>query len=258
MVMNKEKNKLRYILVAVLFVFLYGCNSSSGSDCFQAAGDSITMNVEVAPFSKVRTEGEVTLFIRQGDVQDVSVTTGENLLTDVTIRVVDETLVLSDTNACNFVRDYGLTVVTITTPNLTEIRNASNYDITSIGTLDFQDLLLVSDTSGGLTSPKKTGDFYLDVRCDTFGIRANGQSVFYISGISNMARLNFTDENPRFEGRNLVVNDINFFQRSANKMIVNPKEKLTGNIRSTGDVISVNRPPIVDVDVAFTGQLIFE
>jgi len=41
-------------------------------------------------------------------------------------------------------------------------------------------------------------------------------------------------------------------------MIVNPQNSITGVIRATGDVISLNRPPIVDVDELFTGRLIFE
>ena len=150
----------------VLLGLLCSCNSDAIGDCFQAAGDSVTMIVEVPSFLRVRSEGEVTLLIKQGDVQQVSLTTAENLLTDVSVYVFDDTLIVRDTNACNFVRDYGLTVVTITTPNLTHIRNSSNYDITSIGTLAFPELTLTSNTGsgpGGIVSLKKAGDFYLDV-----------------------------------------------------------------------------------------------
>ena len=41
-------------------------------------------------------------------------------------------------------------------------------------------------------------------------------------------------------------------------MIINPIESLRGSIRGTGDVISVNRPPIVEVEEYYTGQLLFE
>ena len=245
----------------VLLGLLCSCNSDAIGDCFQAAGDSVTMMVEVPPFLRVRSEGEVTLLIKQGDVQQVSLTTAENLLTDVSVYVFDDTLIVRDTNACNFVRDYGLTVVTITTPNLTHIRNSSNYDITSIGTLAFPELTLTSNTGsgpGGIVSLKKAGDFYLDVMCDAFNISANGQSIFYISGAANTARVVFNDENPRFEGRDFLVNEFDFFHRSANKMIVHPIYKLSGQLVSTGDVISVNRPDIVEVETLFTGQLIFE
>jgi len=60
------------------------------------------------------------------------------------------------------------------------------------------------------------------------------------------------------EAENLRVNEVRIFQRSANIMIINPVESLRGSIRGTGDVISVNRPPIVEVEEYYTGQLLFE
>ena len=140
---------IKKTLALFILGVLYCCDSASVGDCFQAAGDSVSMIMEVPPFVRVRSEGEVTLFIQQGDVQQVSLTTTENLLTDVSVYVFDDTLIVRDTNACNFVRDYGLTVVTITTPNLTHIRNSSNYDIISIGTLAFPELTLTSNTNPG-------------------------------------------------------------------------------------------------------------
>ena len=41
-------------------------------------------------------------------------------------------------------------------------------------------------------------------------------------------------------------------------MIINPQQSLTGVITGTGDVIAVNRPPVVDVEERYTGRLIFE
>ena len=83
----------------VLLGLLCSCNSDAIGDCFQAAGDSVTMIVEVPSFLRVRSEGEVTLLIKQGDVQQVSLTTAENLLTDVSVYVFDDTLIVRDTNA---------------------------------------------------------------------------------------------------------------------------------------------------------------
>lgn len=40
-------------------------------------------------------------------------------------------------------------------------------------------------------------------------------------------------------------------------MIVNPIQQITGEIRSSGNVIAINRPPIVNVKEFYTGKLIF-
>ena len=54
------------------------------------------------------------------------------------------------------------------------------------------------------------------------------------------------------------LDDLIVFHRSANKMVVHPVERIQGRIRGTGDVISVNRPPIVNVEEFYTGRLIFQ
>ena len=62
----------------------------------------------------------------------------------------------------------------------------------------------------------------------------------------------------RFEGENLIAQNVSVFHRGTNDMIVNPQQSITGSILSTGNVISVNQPPIVDVEEVFNGRLIFE
>jgi hypothetical protein len=94
--------------------------------------------------------------------------------------------------------------------------------------------------------------------CDNLNVSANGQSVFYISGNANKARISFTDENPRFEGSNLIIDELEILQISANKMIVNPQEKISGVIRGTGDVDALNRPAIIEVEEFFTGRLVLQ
>jgi hypothetical protein len=40
-------------------------------------------------------------------------------------------------------------------------------------------------------------------------------------------------------------------------MIVNPQASLKGDLYGTGDLISKNHPPIVEVEQFYTGELIF-
>ena len=234
------------------------CNSEDALDCFQTQGNTVVTQVSVPVFSKIRIEDDVSLVIRQGDMREVLIETGENLLNDVSVTVEGETLVIRDDNRCNFVRDFGITKAIVTTPILTEIRNSSEFHVVGEGVLRFPILELVSNTSGGVENSRKSGDFTLTVDCDFFLVDANGFSGFYIDGFADKANITFQDETPRFEGPNLIVNDLRVFHRSANKMIVNPQERIRGNILSTGDVISLNRPPIVDVEEIYTGRLIFQ
>ncbi len=247
--------KLIYILCIICCI---GCNTENAPDCFQTQGNIISTQFEVPFFLKIRIEDDVSLVIRQGATQRVIIETGENLLNDVSVTVEDEILVIRDSNRCNLVRDYGITKAIVTTPDLKEIRNSSEFHVVGEGVLRFPFLQLVSNTTGGIENSRKSGDFTMTIECDDFRVAANGFSAFYIDGFAEKASIGFEDEVPRFEGRNLIINDLRILQRSANVMIVNPQERLRGEIRGTGDVISVNRPPIVEVEEFFTGRLIFQ
>ncbi|NND88525.1 MAG: DUF2807 domain-containing protein, partial [Flavobacteriaceae bacterium] len=227
-------------------------------DCLQVTGDIIQQEVDVAPFSKIVIEDDFELIIRQGASQQVIVETGANLFSDIEVTVEDGVIRFKNYNACNLVREYNVTKAIVTTDTLTEIRNSSAFNVVSEGVLSFPSLSLVSNTTAGVIDPRKSGDFTLEVDCVNLFVAANGQSGFYISGYTENASIGFEDEAPRFEGANLIIDDLFLVQRSANVMIVNPQDRIRGRIFGVGDVISLNEPPIVSVEEFFTGRLIFQ
>ena len=249
---------MKKLFFVCLVFLLFSCDSENGWDCVQAAGSKVSKEYLVSDFSKIRIEDDVTLYLKQGDSTKIILETGENLLSDISVSVEGETLVVKDHNNCNLVRDYGITKIFVTAPNITEIRNSSAYDVIGEGTLNFPQLTLVSNTTAGPETIRKSGDFYLNLICEDFRVSANGQSVFYITGTADKVNLSFADEMPRFEGENFIIDELTVFQRSANKMIVNPQQSIVGKIVAPGDIISHNRPPLVDVKELFMGRLLFE
>ena len=61
----------------------------------------------------------------------------------------------------------------------------------------------------------------------------------------------------RFEGANLIAQNVDVYHRGSNDMIVNPQQVLSGELLGTGDLISLNQPLTIEVEVLYTGQLIF-
>ena len=246
--------KLIYIFGFVLF---YGCDSESALDCFQTAGNIIQQEFSVSSFERILVNRDIELIIKQGVSQQVIVETGDNLLNDITVEVIGNQLELSDNNNCNFVRDFGITKVFVTTPNLTEIRCSTQFEIKSDGVLDFNDLNLLSEN---FNSPNTLpiGNFILNLNVVNLNVVTNNLSLFYLSGEAENLNINFANGDSRFEGENLIAQNVSVFHRGTNDMIVNPQQSITGSILSTGNVISVNQPPIVDVEEVFNGRLIFE
>jgi len=251
-------SRKRILVMLLLTTLLYSCDSEDANNCIQTDGDAITRTIELPFFDKVRTENDIRLEITQGDIQSVTIETRENLFNDLVFKVEDDTFIMQNKNGCNIFRDFGRTLVRITVPNLTFIKNSSTYEIRSNGTLIFPNVTLESITSLDVESANKTGDFFLNFQSERIVIVANGMSDFHISGTTNNLNVIFSDEFPKLYGENLIAQDVIVRHVGAAPMIVNPQESITGQIRATGDVIAKNQPPIVNVTELFTGRLLFE
>lgn len=245
---------LKYI---VFFVFFFACDSEDAGDCFQKAGTIIQREVFVSDFDKILVNRDIELVIKEDAIQGVVIETGQNLMNDVTAEVVDGKLTLTDNNTCNYLRDYGITKVYITSPNITEIRSSTQYDISSEGVLTYPNLTILSEDFSAPGS-FNVGDFRLQINNDDFRVVFNNLSVCYVSGETENLSVTFAAGASRFEGRDLIAQKVTVSNRGSNDMIVNPQQEITGKISGIGNVICVNKPPIVDVEEVYRGQLIFE
>lgn len=245
--------RLTYIFFILL---LLACNGENVPNCFQNAGDIITKNVEVESFSKITVFQRTQLILKRGDEQSVTVETGEFLMNDIDVYVQNDRLHLENNNACNITRDYGITRIFVTSPNITEIRNSSGLTVLSQGTLTFPSLTLISEDFEDEDAFHTDGDFDLDVLCEDMSIVVNNLSSVYLRGFVDTITINYFAGDARFEGAGLLVNDADIFQRSSNDMIINPQKSIKGEIRGTGDVILLNEPPVVDIEQFYTGKLI--
>lgn len=247
--------KLIFLFTMICFL---GCDSEDTGDCFQKAGEIIQQEIEVAPFTELMVYDKIKLFIEQGPEQKVMVESGRNLMNEITAEVEAGRLILKNENTCNLVRDYGITKIYVTTPNLEYLRHAGNIPLESVGTLKFENLWLVSENQAMDLEIYTNGDFILDLEVQNLRITNDNYSNFFLTGrVENFDGF-FAAGDGRLEARELIVQNYDLFHRGTNKLIVNPQQSLKGSIVSYGDIISVNRPPIVDVEEKFRGRLIFE
>lgn len=244
-------------IVYIVILLLFACNSEDTNDCFQTSGNIIQQDVAVVSFERILVNRDVELIIKDAIEYKVTIETGENLINDVKVEVIGDQLVLTDNNSCNYVRDYGITKIYIEAPNLTEIRTSSQYEISSDGILNYNSLTLYSEDIIG-NSEFTMGDFRLTLNSDNLKIVSNNLSFYYIDGDVETLFVGFYSGSGRFEGENLIAQNVTVFHRGTNDMIVNPQQSLSGELKGTGDLISLNQPPIVDVERFYIGELIFE
>lgn len=241
----------------IVFFVLAACDSDSAWDCVKAAGTIVQEEIPLENFEKLDVRHRVQLIVKQGEAQKVVLETGENLRGKISLKITNGELRIENTNNCNLVRDYGITKVFITSPNITQIRNGSGLSVLSDGVLSFQSLALLSEDTAVDGDIHTVGDFELQLDVENLNIVANGKSNFFLSGQAETATMGLYSGDGRIEAGEFVVQNLSIFHRSSNKMIVNPQQSIEGEIRSVGDVISLNEPPLVDVEEFYTGRLIF-
>lgn len=232
---------------------LSACDSEVIPDCFKEAGPIVSYDVEVTEFNFISVGEGLEVIIKEGAEKKVTVETGENLKDDVSVTVANGELVLKKNSSCNWVRDYNNTIVYITTPVLEKVYSYSQFAVKSEGVLSFPNLELQS----GLYGETASGTFNLQVNCQNLIVQDNQSVYCTISGIAENLSVNFYAGDARFEGANLIAKNISIYHRSSNDIIVNPQQQVTGTIYSTGNLVLVNQPPVVQVGQLYTGTLIY-
>lgn len=246
--------KTTFITLQFLFLIVFfACDSENGSDCFQTSGSKITKEFAVANFNKINVSEGIELVIKEGSETKVAVESGQNLISGITAEVLDGKLFLRNSNGCNWVREYNDTKVFVTTPTLENVYSSSQFAVKSDGILNFPSLSLQS----GMFSNTASGTFELEVNCSNLTIEDNESTYFKVSGKATNLSVNFYDGNARFDGSNLISNEVFCFQRSSNDIIVNPKNKISGTIYSTGNIVLKNTPPTIEVEQLYKGHLVY-
>jgi|SRR5690554_3446245 len=251
-------NGMKTITIGLLILLLFSCSPDRAMDCFKSSGSMVQREIPVPTFSKILVWDRVKLFVQQGEKLKVIVESGSNLIDDVRVSVKDGKLEIRDNNSCNLVRDYGITKVYVTAPNITELRSSTGYPIKSIGVLRFPELALFSEDFNTSGDYQADGDFNLDLDVENLYVVANGLSKFYLRGRAERASFGLYAGDCRIYSKELVVQHLDIYHRSSGPMVVNPQQSIKGKIVSVGDVISKNRPPIVEVQELYRGRLIFE
>ena len=187
--MKNPKTKDQIMKKILLIIIILSLSSCNPSDCFESTGKIIQKEVALDTFTKIEVGNEVSLILKQGNTQKVTIETGENLLSDVKVEVIDGKLYMKDENTCNLTRDYAVTKVYVTAPNIKEIRSNTNRIIKSDGILNYNELILNSEDFN--QDALNIGDFYLEVNTNRTKLLLMGIPFFISKEIQTILVLVF-------------------------------------------------------------------
>jgi|SRR5690554_3893711 len=245
----------KLFVVYCCFIALISCNSESANNCIKTSGNVVRTEItDIPTFDKIRVKQGIELILLQSSEQKVEIEVGENLLNDISVEVIDNELILKSKISCNWFREYNPAKIYVTFTDITRIYSASQHKIHSNQTLYFDSIEL----SSGVNQEGIASEFVLNIICNQVSVNANDATYLNLSGIAGYMFVGFWAGEPRLEAENLQVNNIEFFQRSSNDMILHPIKKIQGNIYSTGNIIIKNTPDMIDVTQHYTGKLIIQ
>jgi hypothetical protein len=247
---------MKKVVIKFCFVFLFA-NCEKPSDCIKSSGQMTSKVYEGIIFTKIIVNKRIGLVITQGNDYKVEVKTGENLINDIEVNVIDNKLILEDNTTCNWVRDYGETTVYVTTPHLTDVYCKTEKDITCNGVLSFPYLHLVSMNNYDGYSGSGTGDYILNLACEKLLIENNDVSRYFLTGEVKEMTINFYEFGGIFYGQNLSVDSVSLYHRGTNDMFIRPIHSIKGDIYNVGNVICNSKPEKIEVNQHYKGKLIF-
>ncbi len=247
----------RRILINLLIVLMLAGCAENAPECLRASGDRVRETVDVAQFTAITVFDDIELVLTQGSPQRVEIETGANLRPDIYAEVQDGTLRLRNENGCNLFREYGLTTVYVTTPELRTLRSSTGLPIRSQGVLGFEDLQLISESFNDPEAETTDGSFELTLATGRVRITANGIAYFRLSGTTGSLGVNIAAGDSRVEAEALQADRVDLDHRGSNEILVYPLNRISGRIRGYGDVLSYNRPDTVEVEEIYRGRLLF-
>ena len=243
--------------IASLSLF-FSCNTPDTLTCLKTAGDEVSEIVATESFSKVVIWERIQLIVKEAPEIEVRLETGENLREDIEIWIEDDALNVRNNGACNLFREYDDSRVYVSAPNLTEIRNSSGFSVLSDGVISWPDLALISDDLIEEDFFHKDGDFEMELDSENVLIQCNGLSNYFLSGSVTNLDINLLEGDSRLPLQNLDIQHVTINHVSTNDVFLAPQQSITGQLKSTGNLILSNVPPIFEVEELFTGRVITE
>jgi hypothetical protein len=241
---------MKKLIVLFSLFFLFSCDENQ---LLESSGSVVSKEILVEFFDKINISEGIELHITDETITKVEIIAGENIIDKVTFSVLNNQLFIDAKNTTKTFQSYEPIKIYISIDDLDTVYSSSQFNVYSDNILNFNNFHLQS----GLLEDTASGEFHLEINCNSLFVEDNRASFYNISGNTNYLSVAFYNGDERFDGTNLITQEVYVFQRSSNDIIINPQQKISGTIYSTGNVILMNNPPIVEVQVLYQGQLIF-
>ena len=245
------KNLASYFLVLLLFS---SCKKENSHDCFKSNGKEITELRTPGSFTKIEMNDKIEVTVFKGTEFKVEVIAGKNIIGNISTKVKEDVLVISNNNKCNFVRGYKKHVkVNVTLPYLYSILN------NGVASLLFDEGFIQDSVR---VRAESSGDIHWNGTCTYIKAESNGNGDIYLKGTCNTLEVYVNGTN-FLKAEELSVSDRVFIQTLTKGdcfLNMGNLAKLEYGIFNDGNIYYKGNPANITgtLETGSTGQVIKE
>ncbi len=244
---------IRTLTYTVIFLLSM---TSCQKDCSETPGKLIEKNIAVAFFENITIGQGVKLIIKESTETTITIKAGENKFDNIHYEVSDKTFFIESEASCFLDPSFEPIEIYVAIPHLLKIRNAGEHSVESDGVLHFPRLTLLCENNQ--SDYFNNGLFDMELDNEMVQTVTNGNSRIYLKGHTNRLKIGVYSGLGFINAKKLQAENVDIIHKGWNDVWVNPQVSLTGALYGTGNVVSYNQPEIVEVEVFFTGELLFD
>ena len=234
-------------IILICFFLFSGCQENLG-DCFKRTGSRINRAYDTDAFHTLYIQDGLDVVLAQGNEYKVTVEAGSHIISEIKVRVTEDTLRLNDEISCDWARKYESKKVTVQSPDLRTIYQNGYGHLTAENTLTY-DTLFILPRYG-------QGDVTLELDSKYLWVESHRNGTVTLSGKTDFLRVDFLDNNAIFDGRALQAKRIHMIQKCNNSLHLYPVLRLEGRLLEKGNVYLYHTPEEMEVEITGQGVII--
>ena len=236
------RHKLLIIIMLSLLTAFISCKRAP-----LTVGPIVTQTRELPDFSEVYLNDNINLSLVRSDTCYLVITTGKNIIDNVTNEVSNGTLTISNNTTLNWIRPYDYTIGATL-----YYKDIINFVFASSGTLETQ-----NNYTGHIAPPDfyrfeihgGSGDVNLNIsNCDDFRVVYHyGTSQLNISGDDNKLFVIYKRSYGVIDARNYEAETVHITTDSASDCYISASESIEARINNCGDIYYKGDPEEIQV-----------
>ena len=239
-----------WLFLTLLLPFLFWFSScSKDGNCLTNTGPVIMQHRDVADFDTIAMYDYVNVILTQDSLNQVTVETGQNIISGISTEVMNRILIIRNNNVCNWLRSYNKPInVYVHVKNLRSIYYKSSGDVTTTNTIITPLLKFVG--LGGCGT--------IDIRMkayEGFFIQGLGTTDIHLHGMCDICSVYAGDYGPIQCGD---LQTIYSYTKNygSNDCYVKASHFLDATIGSIGNIYYIGDPDTLQTHISGTGSVI--